>query len=179
MNLYDILEYHIFDCPTFIGGYHERYTRMSELFVKYFKNNKWIKLCGHKLIKNESEIEENLQLYIQNGYEGLMVNIYDGKYEEKRSKNLLKFKLFLDEEFEIVNITEGQGNRSKMLGYFTLKLKDGQTFDANARGNEEKYRQILLEKDDIIGKTATVRFQNYTPDNIPRFPVVISIRDYE
>ena len=31
----------------------------------------------------------------------------------------------------------------------------------------------------VEGKMATVVFFNYTPDGIPRFPFVHSIRDYE
>jgi hypothetical protein len=38
----------------------------------------------------------------------------------------------------------------------------------------------LLEKaDDLIGKEATVKYFNLTPDGVPRFPYVIAIRDYE
>lgn len=169
------LEYHVFDCPSAPGGFHDRYKFLESLFEKYFKGNKWIKLCKHKLIKKESEIDENLQKYIEQGYEGLMVNIYDGEYFGKRSKNILKYKLFQDEEFKITDVTEGVGNRSGMMGYISLVMKNGNTFDANARGNEELYTEILKNKKNYIGKMATIRYQNLTPDGIPRFPVVVNL----
>lgn len=173
------LEYHIFDAPMMKGGYHERYTELKALFEKYFKNNKWIKLCPHKLIKSELEVEENLQKYIEEGFEGLMVNLYDGDYEFKRSPFILKYKLFQDFEAEIIDITEGRGNRSGMFGFATLKMDNGKTFDANARGTEAYYTGLLKNKSKYIGQKATVRYQNLTPDGIPRFPVIIGIRDYE
>ena len=93
----------------------------------------------------------------------------------------MKYKNFIDDEFEIVGITEGQGNRAGMLGFFSLKTKEGDLFDSNARGDRGYYRDILKNKNSIIGRLATVRFQNYTPGNcpVPRFPVVTSVRDYE
>ena len=176
----EYLEYWIFDCPSKSGGYSERYNFLHDIILKNYFNNKWIKLCIHKVIKTEAEIETNLHHYLEKGFEGLMVNISDGLYEQKRSKNLLKYKLFQDEEFEIVNIVEGQGNRSGMFGYATLKSDNGKTFDSSARGSHEFYKRLLHEKDDLIGKMATVRFQNLTPgEGVPRFPVIISIRDID
>lgn len=175
----EYLEYWIFDCPSIPGGYHDRYTGLKKLILDNYRNNKWIRLCLHKLVHSESDIEKNLQEWLLHKFEGVMVNSYDGEYQNKRSKNLLKYKLFTDEEMEIVNVIEGVGNRSGMFGYFTLKTPEGKTFDSNARGNEDFYKRLLKEKNDLIGKMATVRFQNYTPDKVPRFPVVIDIRDYE
>ena len=175
----EYLEYWIFDCPTLKGGYHDRYTELKKLILDKYRDNKWIRLCIHKLVHSESDIEKNLQQYLLHKFEGLMINSYDGVYQNKRSKNLLKYKLFSDEEMEIVDVIEGIGNRSGMFGYFTLKTPEGKSFDSNARGSEDFYKKLLKEKDELVGKMATVRFQNYTPDRVPRFPVVISIRDYE
>lgn len=173
------LEYWVFDCPSFDGGFNNRYEKLKELFNKHFKNNKFIKLCEHKLIKKEEQIESELHDYINLGFEGLMVNTYDGEYLQKRSKELLKYKLFKDEEFEIVDIIEGIGNRSGMFGRAQLIMENGKLFESNARGSQEFYTRLLKEKSDLIGKMATVRYQNLTPDGIPRFPVIVGIRDYE
>jgi hypothetical protein len=32
---------------------------------------------------------------------------------------------------------------------------------------------------ELIGKEATVKYFNLTPDGVPRFPYVIAIRNYE
>jgi DNA ligase 1 len=173
------LEYWIFDCPSFNGGFHDRYTELESFINKHFKNNKWIKLCKHTLITDKNDIETYLNDYIKQGFEGLMVNTYNGKYLQKRSKELLKYKLFKDDEYELIDIIEGVGNRSGMFGYAKLKMENGKTFDSNARGNETFYTRLLNEKNELIGKMAIVRYQNLTPDGIPRFPVIVGIRDYE
>ncbi len=167
------IEYWIFDFPSAGGGFHDRYTRLVELINKHLPNNRSIKICPHKLIKSPDEIEENLQAYIKDGFEGLMLNVYNGEYQNKRSKNILKYKLFEDLEAEIVDIIEGFGNRGGMFGYAKLKLSNGKEFDSNARGNEELYKYILKNKSRYIGKMATVRFQNFTALGIPRFPVIV------
>ena len=174
------IQYWIFDSPILEGGFHKRYTQLVDIFDKHFKNNKWIKLCEHKLISTKFDIEDNLELYIQDGFEGLMVNTYNGKYENKRSKNLLKYKLFQDCEAKIIDIIEGSGNRSGMFGYAKLQMNNGNIFDSNARGNEKYYIELLQNKSKYIGKLATVRFQNLTTkEQVPRFPVIVAIRNYE
>ena len=36
--------------------------------------------------------------------------------------------------------------------------------------------EILINKENYIGKTAEIRFFEYTEDGIPRFPVAVGIR---
>jgi DNA ligase-1 len=100
-------------------------------------------------------------------------------YEQKRSKYLLKRKEFDDTEFEIIDIFEGEGNRANMAGYATIKLDDGRTCKSNIKGNQEWLKELLDNAKTVKGKMATVRHFKRTPDGIPRFPYVITIRDYE
>ena len=173
------LQYWIFDTPFVNGGYGKRYEWLCEMIIKFYPKNKYIKLCDHQFITDQEEIEPFLALCISRGFEGLMINLPDGEYENKRSKNLLKYKLFTDEEFEIVDMEEGIGNRSGMFGRAILKTKGGIVFEANSRGNEVYYIKLLKEKKNAVGKMATVRYQNLTPDGKPRFGVILAIRDYE
>ena len=50
---------------------------------------------------------------------------------------------------------------------------------SNIKGSREYCAQLLREKDQLIGKQATIRFFNLTPDNIPRFPFMVGVRDFE
>ena len=167
------IQFWVFDAPSCPGGFHDRYLFLCDLINKYLPNNKYIKICCHELIDKPEKIEEKLQEYISLGFEGLMLNTFGGKYEQKRSKNLLKYKKFQDCEAEVLDIVEGVGNRSGMFGYAILMLDNGKTFNSNARGDEFLYKQILENKTKYIGKTATIRFQALTPDGIPRFPIIV------
>lgn len=173
------LQYWIFDYPSCRSkGFYERWIAVNKVHDKFFSRNRWIKLCPHYLINSELQIEEYLARFIENGYEGIMINTYDGEYLQKRSSELLKYKKFQDDEYEIVSISEGVGNRSGMFGFATLKIGD-KTFNSNARGNEGFYSRLLKERKSLIGKMATVRYQALTPDGVPRFPVIVGVRDYE
>lgn len=175
------LEYWVFDIPSDCTKFASRYQNLKGLIKEWtiVKGWKHIKLCVHRLIKRPEQIEECLQEYLTEGYEGIMLNSYNGLYEHKRSQALLKYKLWFDKEYEIIDITEGIGNRSGMFGRALLKTEKGDVFEANARGNEEFYKQLLMDKKTLIGKLATIRYQNLTPRGVPRFPVLLCIRDYE
>ena len=52
---------------------------------------------------NQDELDELYSSYMTDGYEGQMIRL-DEKYENKRSKYLLKRKEFITEEFEVVSM---------------------------------------------------------------------------
>ena len=104
----------------------------------------------------------------------------DKDYENKRSKSLLKHKSFIDEEYTILGIEEGEGNKTGMVGSFVFESKTGKRFNASPKFSHDVCKEMWETKNDLIGKKATVKYFNLTPDNqIPRFPYVITIRDYE
>ena len=105
-----------------------------------------------------------------------MFRIVNRPYENKRSSSLLKYKKFVDSEFEIIDVVEGLGNRAGMCGSLLLKTKEGKTFSANVKGGEDYYREILKNKNKLIGTLATIRYQNLSDkEKIPIFPVCIDI----
>lgn len=118
---------------------------------------------------------------ISQGYEGIMARDPNSVYELKRSYNLQKYKNFVDEEFEILDIEEGKGNWEGKAMKMIFRNNDGDNFEAVPKGNEDFRRKLLLDKDEICGKMATVKYQNRTPrpENKPRFGIVTAIRDYE
>lgn len=115
--------------------------------------------------------------WIEMGFEGMMVRYDTTGYEPgKRSWQLQKRKNFLTEEFSLVGISEGQGNRSGIAGFITYTLPDGRTFKSGIRGDYAYCHSILYNKDLYVGGTGTVRFANWTPNGIPRFPVTIDLQ---
>ena len=46
-------------------------------------------------------------------------------------------------------------------------------------GTVEFMKEVLDNKDQIIGKYATVKYFEMTPDGIPRFPTLKNINNYE
>ena len=114
----------------------------------------------------------------ERGYEGQMIRL-NVPYENKRSKSLLKRKEFQDNEYEILGVEEGSGNRSGTVGYFNFVTPEGVAFKSNIKGNFEYLTELLENRESLIGKQATIKYFRLTPDGVPRFPYVVAIRDYE
>ena len=129
--------------------------------------------------KSQTELDEMYSVWTELGYEGQMVRV-DGPYENKRSKGLLKRKEFMDSEYLVIDIHEGLGNRTGTAKNLICKdEKSGKTFHSNIKGTFEYLTEILENKDNYIGKYATIKYFELTPDGIPRFPHAIAFRDYE
>jgi len=145
----------------------------------YLTNNNVVRRVPTHLVDTITHLNELYEKYVDEGYEGQMVRT-DGPYENKRSKHLLKRKEFQDAEFKILDIVEGVGNKSGMAGHMVFKNHKGIEFHSNIKGNREYLKELLKNKKKYLGKSATVKYFNLTPDDeIPRFPYTIAIRDYE
>lgn len=109
-----------------------------------------------------------------------MIRINSGYEQGKRSSKLLKRKDFIDAEYEVVGIDEGNGNRLGTAKHLVCYCpKTDQTFNSNIKGNFDYLAEILNNREEYIGKQATIKFFELTPDGVPRFPYAIAFRDYE
>lgn len=127
---------------------------------------------------SQQEVDDYLQQFLGEGFEGVIIRT-DSPYEWKRSKNLLKYKNFIDEEYTILDIEEGKGNRSGTAASIKFKTKDGKPFSASMSGTRAYVTEMWQNKKQYIGLQATVKYFQMTPDGVPRFPVVKAVRDYE
>ena len=129
-----------------------------------------IKLVEALRANDQEELDSMYRYYLEQGYEGQMVR-NSTPYEFKRSKNLLKRKEFITEEFRVVEVLEGSGNWAGYAKRFVLEMADGTQFGSNVRGSQEELRALLHA--DEQPTWATCRYFELTPDGVPRFPVVI------
>lgn len=137
-----------------------------------------IKPVATFIADDEASLDNHYGWFMEEGYEGQMIRL-DTSYEFKRSANLLKRKEFHDEEFQIMDIIQGNGNLTGCCGAMAFVAKSGKSFTASVNGTREFIGEIWKNKDQYIGKYATVKYFNMTPmpDSVPRFPKVIKIRD--
>lgn len=165
------IEYHVYDVPSVDETFTGRWRELDELALD-FPN--CVKQVETHVITEEFYITNLYENYIERGYEGQMLRL-DSKYENKRSKSLLKHKTFVDEEYTILDICEGEGNRTGTAGYMVFQTADGKPFKSNVKGTWDETAEMLKSKKQLIGKQATIKYFNLTPDGIPRFPFVINI----
>ena len=130
-------------------------------------------------INSEEEVYKYHDKFVQEGYEGCMARNAKGAYGiNKRSKDLQKYKHFMDSEYRIVGYCEGQGNEIGTVIWECVTDK-GQKFRVRPKGTREERQEWFSNGDKYLNEMLTVRFQELTTDGIPRFPVGIAIRSYE
>lgn len=159
------------------GTYTERKAALEAIFKKH--TFKYLRLLPTDECKTPADMKRLHDKYVHEGYEGLILRNKDGLYKiGQRSSDLLKYKEFLDEEFRIVGHTVGDGVEAGCV-IWTCVTKEGLQFSVRPRGTHEERIEALKTAARMVGKKLTVRFQEWTEDKKPRFPVGLAIRDYE
>ena len=163
----ELVEYHVYDMYD-KNDPNKLFIERSEWLANNVSGN-MIVLVNTDVANNSAEIDRLYGEYTEAGYEGQMVR-QNAPYQCKRSKSLLKRKEFVTEEYEVVQVHEGQGAWTGYAKRLTLKMKDGTTFSSGLRGSQAQLK-ILLENPNI--DWATCRYFELSNDGIPRFPVTI------
>ncbi|WP_353640774.1 hypothetical protein [Mesorhizobium sp. WSM2239] len=167
-----VVQYHIYDIPSFDAGFFGRSPVVSAMLVD----------CTHlvpvetRMAFNQDMLDADYGEYLADGYEGQMVRL-DEPYEQKRSSTLLKRKEFQDAEFKIVEVVEGVGNWSGYAKRLTIELPDGRHCGAGIAGNQDFCRKLLEDRTEWVGRQATVKFFTPTADGMPRFPVAVKFHE--
>lgn len=172
-----VIRYYVYDCaftdqPDMV--FSERMAKATEIL----KDNPAVVLVPTYLAKDQAELDARYVEFLEAGYEGEIVR-QDVAYANKRTSALLKRKEFVDSEYEITGVVEGTGNRAGTAGAITLANGSKPAFNAGIRGNHEYVCQLLHDFKQLIGKKATIRYQNLSEEGVPRFPVLIAVRDWD
>ena len=171
------IQYWIYDLPNVDDTFEMRSQTLYDLFMEWSYFNSHCINVDTDVCRSEKEVMELYEGYVEKGYEGQILRL-NGLYENKRSKFLLKHKSFQDSEFPILDICEGEGNKTGQVGYMVFEI-EGKRFKSNVKCSWEEGAEILKSKSKLIGKSATIQYFNLTPDGIPRFPYVININREE
>jgi len=168
-----VIEYHVYDTVS-----SENFDKRSTFIRQNLQHIKYIVPVETYPVQNKEVLDTMYGEWVNRGYEGQMIRSNE-PYENKRSKTLLKRKDFQDEEYTILGWREGVGNRAGTIGHLSFETENGVPFNSNVKGNFEYLASLLKQADSLVGKQATIKFFQLTPDGVPRFPYVIAIRNYE
>jgi DNA ligase-1 len=167
---YTLYDFFIQDTNTLV--YEER----LKLLKKAYNNEKMVELIETRNATNNTILENYLDYYTAQDYEGIMIR-NNGLYKQgSRSKDLLKYKKFKDGEFEVVG--HHVSNLGLPIPIFECKCGD-KTFSVMMKEEMAMKNKRMENIAEYYGKLLTVKYQELTNDGIPRFPVGISFRDYE
>lgn len=169
-----LVQYHVYDMPSVHGNFGER----SVMIAPLLDGLPGIVVVDTMAVIDQAHLDEVYAGYQSQGYEGQIVRL-DSPYENRRTHSLLKRKEFLTGEFEIDEVIEGDGNWAGYAKALRLKMPDERIFGSGIRGNQSYTRKLLEKAEYWRGKMATIRYQNLTPDGIPRFPVAVELHSGE
>lgn len=178
-ELEDQIQFHCFDLLDRTGtiSQKERFERLDRLFKRLPKEveNRIIRV-ETKVLSTVDEVVDAHNEYESQGYEGIILRTFDMKYKVgKRSAEMRKFKYFKDEEYEIIGCQVDKGV-SKEHFVWLLKTEEGNEFSAKPVGTREQKFEWYKNQSSYIGKFLTVKFQEKTEENIPRFPIAKHFR---
>jgi ATP-dependent DNA ligase len=139
-----------------------------------------VKLVTTTTVSDSEEVDTLHDEYVVQRFEGVMIRNQDSVYEvDKRSYNLQKYKKFIDSEYIIVDASEGSGNDKGTVIWVCEKDAGGVRFNVRPTGTRDERKVAFQNQATYFGKLLTVKYQELTDGGIPRFPVGLSIRDYE
>ena len=171
------IKYHIYDTVLNIP-----FSERCQLIFDRFKNLQYINTVETVILSSEKDIDVYFNKCISSGLEGIMLRVHNSIYEAGfRSKNLIKLKPSIDDEFEIINIIEGVDRRvnngpTLKVPILKCKTKEGKEFEVTAPGNMYEKDAIWHNKENYINKLVTVKYSRLTSEDKPFHPVAIRIR---
>jgi DNA ligase-1 len=175
------VNYHLYDLVS-ENGYRTRY----DICATYFANDRNIKIVSsYTIVATDENIRRYMEEFLNQGYEGLMIRRLDCPYEHKRSWSLCKYKDFQDGEYRVLDIIEDVRGGG-IIGAFVMEMnepstdRDGReikTFNAGVKDlTREEMLKIWQNKQEFIGRFATVEYFSLSEYGIPRFPKLKGFR---
>jgi len=172
----NLVQYHVYDLPSHAGGFEERSEALRKIVAEI--NHPSLVFVETVPMVNHEAMIAYFERCMADGYEGGIVRINGKPYENKRSKNLLKYKAFVDAEFKILDIEQGQGNWEGAAKGVWFAMPDGSRFKATMMGTREYCTEVYQNRDAYVGREATVKYsKDLTPAGIPRWGSVKTIHE--
>lgn len=177
-----LLEYHVYDACV-EGEYDARYQLLHNAFTRLPTLTR-LRLVKTDFAQSHQDIENALQHYLSLRYEGIMLRRVPQSGERGtsyvcgRSNNLLKHKPFFDTEVNIVGVESAKGTEEG-CAIFIVDWKGEEQLHVRPSATHEERRRWLQQPHLVVGKLATIRYNDTTNRGVPRFPRLHSIRDYE
>lgn len=142
--------------------YSIRYNNLKEVM----RNNTCacLSVLGQERILNDQHFAEWTKRSSDYNWEGLMLRA-DSPYKGKKSKDLLKYKSFNDDEYEVVDtemgpfryVLNGREHEETMLSCVTIKHKDHLVRVGSGFSIEQR-REFYKDPKKILGKIITVQY---------------------
>lgn len=181
--VYDGFNIYVPDGLNFVQG--SPFEHRKHGLRQILNNLSFVKLHDYRTVGSYEEILAEMKKVREEKREGVVLKVLDAPYQNKRSKNMLKLKIFYDDEFEVLGFEQGTGNWANKVKKVICKLKvpatNGKTdFESNIRGSMVELGELWANREKHVGKIVTVEYQELSPYGVPLIPYCEPMfRDYE
>lgn len=180
------VKYFVFDVPNATGTLTQRLEVLESYLNALKKAQKEtypLFIIAQTPIKNKDEFDKALQRVVKLGGEGLVVRKNSAPYENFRTTNAMKLKIYEDSECKVIAHNAGKGKFAHKLGSITceqeiiikentsdfkthktklVRFKIGSGFSDKERENPPPINSLI-----------TYKFNGYTKNGVPKFPVFL------
>lgn len=118
--------------------------------------------------KSMEEVDARYETFLADGEEGAIIRIVDSPYENKRSKNLLKYKPEDEDDGIVTALHEGTGDWAGAIKMATLKWK-GKEFRATFKGTYEQGVERMKNPKSFMNKKVEFLFTGFTSYGVPNY----------
>jgi len=163
----------------FESAYKNRWEAISDTY--HLGTHEKIGLPETEVVNNIEQAKTFFRKMIKEGKEGSVLKNLLGFWDNKRSKDQVKLKLFVEFEMEIVALEEGKNDCLGKLGAFQVKSKDGLITTGVGSGLSLQQRVEYWEQD-LRGRIITIKSVGVTSDAKTGdlsldLPIFIELRD--
>ena len=176
-TVWDVIPYAFFTdghCPVL---YSTRFDRLKQCIEK--TKPKHIELVPSLMVDSLDEAKAIFEQYLIDGKEGIILKTLNGEWEDKRSKNQIKFKGELECDLVVTGIELGTGKYQGMLGSLICASSDNVITVNVGSGLKDEQRESLGS--DTIGKVVAVKYnariKNKDGGESLFLPIFVEIRD--
>lgn len=180
------IRFHVFDVIDGDNSFGERYRYLRELIPESARgpgvcdNIKLVEAVHTNSLRSDyARMHED---YTDMGYEGVMIHPDNGPgyQQNKRTKWLLKYKTFRQDEYEclqVLPLKHASKSGEPSAGSVLLVDETGNRFCATPKFSDEEKKKLWASRDDYVGRIATVKYFCKTDHKkLPRFPILIGFR---
>ncbi|EGD73440.1 DNA ligase [Salpingoeca rosetta] len=166
--------YQVFDCPSEGARvFEERVEALQRWHSAQPSGHvKHVSLVQHTRVRDVKHMEDELERVVARlGGEGLMLRQPKSTYAKTRSSTLLKVKRFYDAEARVLAHVPGKGRHKGAMGALEVEMECGKKFKIGTGFSDAQRRSPPK-----VGAIITYKFQELTPDGIPRFAAFVGER---
>ena len=180
-KVFDLLTLEEFNMEVESRLFSERLKELVDDWYSSGVNTKFIDVIEQERIETQEDFDKWSQRVKENGWEGFMLR-KDVPYKSGRSKDLLKVKKFLDDEYVVKDVVMGKatynegGHKEFDIASALVIEHKGNRVEVGSGLSKEQRIRWNSHRDEIIGKTITVQYFEETTNKQGgislRFPVL-------